>query len=105
MLWKELKPLIFATLSYLGLSMTTAILLYLFDKRPLKSLVLGLFLLVPFVFQVIELIPLIQHTKQYPILTTIPNHSFSALTETLSYSGTLIALAILITLAILKIDN
>ena len=85
--------------------MTTAILLYLFDKRPLKSLVLGLFLLVPFVFQVIELIPLIQHTKQYPILTTIPNHSFDALTETLSYSGTLIALAILITLAILKIDN
>ena len=97
--------MIFATLSYLGLSMTTAILLYLFDKRPLKSLVLGLFLLIPFVFQVIELIPLIQHTKQYPILTTIPNHSFSALTETLSYSGTLIALAILITLAILKTEN
>ena len=97
--------MIFATLSYLGLSMTTAILLYLFDKRPLKSLALGLFLLVPFVFQVIELIPLIQHTKQYPILTTIPNHSFSALTETLSYSGTLIALAILITLAILKTEN
>lgn len=97
--------MIFASLSYLGLSMTTAILLYLFDKRPLKSLFLGLFLLVPFVFQVIELIPLIQHTKQYPILTTIPNHSFSALTEILSYSGTLIALAILITLAILKIDN
>lgn len=97
--------MIFATLSYLGLSMTTAILLYLFDKRPLKSLALSLFLLVPFVFQVIELIPLIQHTKQYPILTTIPNHSFSALTETLSYSGTLIALAILITLAILKIEK
>lgn len=97
--------MIFATLSYLGLSMTTAILLYLFDKRPLKSLVLGLFLLVPFVFQVIELIPLIQHTKQYLILITIPNHTFSALTETLSYSGTLICLAILITLAILKIDN
>lgn len=97
--------MIFASLSYLGLSMTTAILLYLFDKRPLKSLFLGLFLLIPFVFQVIELIPLIQHTKQYPILTTIPNHSFSALTETLSYSGTLIALAILITLAILKIEN
>lgn len=97
--------MIFATLSYLGLSLTTTILLYLFDKRPLKSLVLGLFLLVPFVFQVLELIPLIQHTKQYPILTTIPNHSFSTLTETLSYSGTLIALAILITLAILKIDN
>ncbi len=56
--------MIFATLSYLGLSMTTAILLYLFDKRPLKSLALGLFLLVPFVFQIIELIPLIQHTKQ-----------------------------------------
>ena len=85
--------------------MATAILLYLFDKRPLKSLVLGLFLLIPFCFQVIELIPLIQHTKQYPILTTIPNHSFSALTETLSYNGTLIALAILITLAILKIEN
>lgn len=97
--------MIFATLSYLGLSMTTAILLYLFDKRPLKSLALSLFLLVPFVFQIIELIPLIQHTKQYPIISTIPNHSFSALTETLSYSGTLIALAILITLAILKIDN
>lgn len=97
--------MIFASLSYLGLSMTTAILLYLFDKRPLKSLFLGLFLLVPFVFQVIELIPLIQHTKQYPILTTIPNHSFSALTETLSYSGTLIALAILITLAILKTEK
>lgn len=97
--------MIFATLSYLGLSMTTAILLYLFDKRPLKSLCLGLFFLVPFVFQVIELIPLIQHTKQHLILTTIPNHSFSALTETLSYSGTLIALAILITLAILKIEN
>lgn len=97
--------MIFASLSYLGLSMTTAILLYLFDKRPLKSLALDLFLLVPFVFQVIELIPLIQHTKQYPIISTIPNHSFSALTETLSYSGTLIALAILITLAILKIDN
>ena len=97
--------MIFATLSYLGLSMTTAILLYLFDKRPLKSLFLGLFLLIPFCFQVIELIPLIQHTKQYPILTTIPNHSFSALTETLSYSGTLIALAILITLAILKTEN
>lgn len=97
--------MIFATLSYFGLTMTTAILLYLFDKRPLKSLALGLFLLVPFVFQIIELILLIQHTKQYPILTTIPNHSFSALTETLSYSGTLIALAILITLAILKIEN
>lgn len=97
--------MIFATLSYLGLSITTAILLYLFDKRPLKSITLGLFLLVPFVFQVLELIPLIQHTKQYPILTTIPNHTFSALTETLSYSGTLICLAILITLAILKIDN
>lgn len=97
--------MIFATLSYFGLTMTTAILLYLFDKQPLKSLALGLFLLVPFVFQVIELIPLIRHTKQYPILTTIPNHSFSALTETLSYSGTLIALAILITLAILKIEN
>ena len=97
--------MIFATLSYFGLTMTTAILLYLFDKRPLKSLALGLFLLVPFVFQVIELIPLIQHTKQYPILTTIPNHTFSALTETLSYSGTLIALAILITLAILKTEN
>ena len=62
--WKEPNLLIFATLSYLGLSMTTAILLYLFDKRPLKSLALGLFLLVPFVFQIIELIPLIQHTKQ-----------------------------------------
>lgn len=97
--------MIFATLSYFGLTMTTAILLYLFDKRPLKSLALGLFLLVPFVFQVIELIPLIQHTKQYPILTTIPNHNFSALTETLSYSGTLIALAILITLAILKTEK
>lgn len=97
--------MIFATLSYLGLSMTTAILLYLFDKRPLKSLALGLFLLVPFVFQVIELIPHIQHTKQYPLISTIPNHSFSALTETLSYSGTLIALAILITLAILKIEK
>lgn len=97
--------MIFASLSYLGLSMTTAILLYLFDKRPLKSLALGLFLLVPFVYQVIELIPLIQHTKQYPIITTISNHSFSALTETLSYSGTLICLAILITLAILKIEN
>lgn len=97
--------MIFATLSYLGLSMTTAILLYLFDKRPLKSLVLGLFLLVPFVFQVIELIPLIQHAKKYPLILTVPNHNFSALTETLSYSGTLIALAILITLAILKIDN
>ena len=97
--------MIFASLSYLGLTMTTAILLYLFDKRPLKSLALGLFLLVPFCFQVIELIPLIQHTKQYPILTTIPNHTFSALTETLSYSGTLICLAILITLAILKIEN
>lgn len=97
--------MIFASLSYLGLTITTAILLYLFDKRPLKSLALGLFLLVPFVFQVIELIPLTQHTKQYPILTTIPNHSFSALTETLSYSGTLIALAILITLAILKIEK
>lgn len=97
--------MIFASLSYLGLSMTTAILLYLFDKRPLKSLFLGLFLLIPFCFQLIELIPLVQHTKQYPILTTIPNHSFSALTETLSYSGTLIALAILITLAILKIEK
>lgn len=97
--------MIFATLSYLGLSMTTAILLYLFDKRPLQSLFAGIFLLVPFVFQVLELIPPIQHTKQYPILTTIPNHTFSALTETLSYSGTLICLAILITLAILKIDN
>ena len=97
--------MIFASLSYLGLTITTAILLYLFDKRPLKSIALGLFLLVPFVFQVLELIPLIQHTKQYPILTTIPNHTFSALTETLSYSGTLIYLAILITLAILKIDN
>ena len=95
--------MIFASLSYLGLTITTAILLYLFDKRPLKSIALGLFLLVPFVFQVLELIPLIQHTKQYPILTTIPNHTFSALTETLSYSGT--CLAILITLAILKIDN
>lgn len=97
--------MIFASLSYLGLTITTAILLYLFDKRPLKSIALGLFLLVPFVFQVLELIPLIQHTKQYPILTTIPNHTFSALTETLSYSGTLICLAILTTLAILKIDN
>jgi hypothetical protein len=97
--------LIFATLSYFGLTITTAILLYLFDKRPLKSLALGFFLLVPFVFQVIELIPLIQHTKQYPIISAIPNHSFSALTETLSYSGTLIALAILITLAILKIEK
>lgn len=99
--------MIFATLSYFGLSMTTAILLYLFDKRPLKSLALGLFLLVPFVFQIIELIPLIQHTKKHPaiLISTIPNHSFSALTETLSYSGTLIALAILITLAILKIEK
>ena len=97
--------MIFASLSYLGLTTTTAILLYLFNKRPLKSLVLGLFLLIPFVYQVIELIPLIQHTKQYPIITTISNHSFSALTETLSYSGTLICLAILITLAILKIEN
>ena len=97
--------MIFATLSYLGLSMTTAILFYLFSKQKIKSLLLGIFLLVPFVFQVSELIPLIQHTKQYPILTTIPNHSFSALTETLSYSGTLIALAILITLAILKIEK
>lgn len=97
--------MIFASLSYLGLSMTTAILLYLFDKRPLKSLTLGLFLLIPFCFQIIELIPLIQHTKQYPLISTIPNHSFSTLTETLSYSGTLIALAILITLAILKIEN
>lgn len=99
--------MIFATLSYFGLTMTTAILLYLFDKRPLKSLALGLFLLVPFVFQIIELIPLIQHTKKYPaiLISTIPNHTFSALTETLSYSGTLIALAILITLAILKIEK
>lgn len=97
--------MIFATLSYFGLTMTTAILLYLFDKRPLKSLALGLFLLIPFVFQIIELAPLIQHAKQYPIISTIPNHSFSALTETLSYSGTLIALAILITLAILKIEK
>jgi hypothetical protein len=97
--------LIFASLSYLGLTITTAILLYLFDKRPLKSIALGLFLLVPFVFQIIELIPLIQHIKQYPLISTIPNHSFSALTETLSYSGTLICLAILITLAILKIEN
>lgn len=99
--------MIFATLSYLGLSMTTAILLYLFDKRPLKSLALGLFLLVPFVFQIIELLPLIQHTKKYPaiLISTIPNHTFSALTETLSYSGTLICLAILITLAILKTEN
>ena len=99
--------MIFATLSYLGLSMTTAILLYLFDKRPLKSLFLGLFLLIPFCFQVIELLPLIQHTKKYPaiLISTIPNHTFSALTETLSYSGTLICLAILITLAILKTEN
>ena len=97
--------MIFASLSYLGLTMTTAILLYLFDKRPLKSLALSLFLLVPFVFQIIELLPLIQHTKKYPLILTVPNHSFSALTETLSYSGTLIALAILITLAILKIEK
>lgn len=97
--------MIFATLSYLGLSMTTAILLYLFDKRPLQSLFAGIFLSIPFCFQVTELIPLIQHTKKYPIITTIPNHSFSALTETLSYSGTLICLAILITLTILKIEN
>ena len=97
--------MIFASLSYLGLTMTAAILLYLFDKRNMKRIALGLFLLVPFVFQIIELIPLIQHTKQYPILTTIPNHTFSALTETLSYSGTLICLAILITLSILKIEN
>ena len=97
--------MIFATLSYFGLTMTTAVLFYLFSKQKIKSLLIGIFLLVPFVFQVIELIPLIQHTKQYPILTTIPNHTFSALTETLSYSGTLICLAILITLAILKIDN
>lgn len=97
--------MIFATLSYFGLTMTTAVLFYLFSKQKIKSLLIGIFLLVPFVFQVLELIPLIQHTKQYPILTTIPNHTFSALTETLSYSGTLICLAILITLAILKIDN
>ena len=97
--------MIFATLSYFGLTMTTAVLFYLFSKQKIKSLLIGIFLLVPFVFQVIELIPLIQHTKQYPILTTIPNHNFSALTETLSYSGTLIALAILITLAILKTEK
>ena len=97
--------MIFATLSYFGLTMTTAILFYLFSKQKIKSLALGAFILIPFCFQLVELLPLIQHTKQYPILTTIPNHTFSALTETLSYSGTLICLAILITLAILKIEN
>ena len=97
--------MIFATLSYFGLTMTTAILFYLFSKQKIKSLALGIFLLIPFCLQLAEVLPLIQHTKQYPLISTIPNHSFSALTETLSYSGTLIALAILITLAILKIDN
>jgi hypothetical protein len=87
--------------------MTTAMLFYLSSKQKIKSLLIGIFLLIPFCLQVIELLPLIQHTKKYPaiLISTIPNHSFSALTETLSYSGTLIALAILITLAILKIDN
>lgn len=87
--------------------MTTAILSYLFSKQKIKSLALGVFLLIPFCLQLVELLPLIQHTKKYPaiLISTIPNHSFSALTETLSYSGTLICLAILITLAILKIDN
>ena len=97
--------MIFATLSYFGLTMTTTILFYLFSKQKIKSLALGIFLLIPFCLQLVEVLPLIQHTKRYPILTTIPNHSFSALTETLSYSGTLIALAILITLAILKTEN
>ena len=99
--------MIFATLSYFGLTMTTAMLFYLSSKQKIKSLLIGIFLLIPFCLQVIELLPLIQHTKKYPaiLISTIPNHSFSALTETLSYSGTLIALAILITLAILKIDN
>ena len=97
--------MIFATLSYFGLTTTTAILFYLFSKQKIKSLLLGIFLLIPFCLQLVEVLPLIQHTKQYPILTTIPNQNFSALTETLSYSGTLIALAILITLAILKIEK
>ena len=99
--------MIFATLSYFGLTITTAVLFYLFSKQKIKSLLLGIFLLIPFCFQLIELLPLIQHTKKYPaiLISTIPNHTFSALTETLSYSGTLICLAILITLAILKIEN
>lgn len=99
--------MIFATLSYFGLSMTTTMLFYLSSKQKIKSLALSIFLLIPFCFQLVELLPLIQHTKKYPaiLISTIPNHSFSALTETLSYSGTLICLAILITLTILKIEN
>lgn len=99
--------MIFATLSYFGLTTTTAILFYLFSKQKIKSLALGIFLLIPFCLQLVEVLPLIQHTKKYPaiLISTIPNHTFSTLTETLSYSGTLICLAILITLAILKIDN
>lgn len=87
--------------------MTTAVLFYLFSKQKIKSLLIGIFLLIPFCLQVIEILPLIQHTKKYPaiLISTIPNHTFSTLTETLSYSGTLICLAILITLAILKIEN
>ena len=99
--------MIFATLSYFGLSMTTTMLFYLSSKQKIKSLALGIFLSIPFCLQLVEVLPLIQHTKKYPaiLISTIPNHTFSALTETLSYSGTLICLAILITLAILKIDN
>lgn len=99
--------MIFATLSYFGLTMTTAILFYLFSKQKIKSLALGIFLLIPFCLQLVEVLPLIQQTKKYPaiLISTIPNHTFSALTETLSYSGTLICLAILITLAILKIEK
>lgn len=99
--------MIFATLSYFGLSMTTTILFYLFSKQKIKSLALGIFLLIPFCLQLVEVLPLIQQTKKYPaiLISTIPNHTFSTLTEALSYSGTLIALAILITLAILKIEN
>lgn len=99
--------MIFATLSYFGLTMTTTMLFYLFSKQKIKSIALGVFLLIPFCLQLVETLPLIQQMKQYPaiLIHTIPNHSFSALTETLSYSGTLICLAILITLAILKIEN
>lgn len=99
--------MIFATLSYFGLTITTTMLFYLSSKQKIKSLLLGIFLSIPFCLQLVETLPLIQQTKQYPaiLIHTIPNHSFSALTETLSYSGTLICLAILITLAILKIDN
>lgn len=99
--------MIFATLSYFGLTITTTMLFYLSSKQKIKSLLLGVFLLIPFCLQLVEVLPLIQHTKKYPaiLISTIPNHTFSALTETLSYSGTLIALAILITLAILKIEK